>query len=932
MTRITLKRSALAQATAAAVGFLAFSAVAQTQAEPANEETQLDEIVVTGSLIPRTELETATPVITISADDIRSRGFTNIAEVLKSTSFANGGVQGSQTSASFTQGAETISLFGLSVSYTKYLIDGRPMADYPALYNGSDAFNNISGIPVDLVERIEILPGGQSSLYGSDALAGVINIILKKNIESPIIRARVGGYTEGGGDTTRISAAAGLDFADGRGNVMFGLQYDQNDPIWAYDRELTRTFNRNGTSAPLASRDWLVYSPFTSYAFLDPARCANVTSGFEGSVGLQRRPGFGDELYCGSLNSPGYRTLKSNKQAIQAYTSATFDLNDNHQLYATVLYSDEETRYHVGANFTFWATTVEWGYFYDPRFDDLFNLQRAFVPEDFGPGGYERSMNTDFTESTNLTVGSRGTLGGGWDYDASLSYVDYTLNERGWARFADAINGYFQRTVLGPQQGLDPYYNAYPVFTPNYAAFYTLLPAGAIDTFTGFTDSRSKTSDSLARIQLTNTTLFTLPAGDVGFAAALEGGRQTWAYRPDARLLNGDIWGTTATDGAGERDRYAITSEFRLPVFSTLTASVSGRFDEFRPEGAESVNKATYSAGLEFRPIDTLLFRGKVGTAFKAPTLPDSFQAPSGFFSFVTDYFNCQALGFGPDNIDACPQRFSSVQYFGTTSGSPTLRPLTADVWSFGLVWAPTANLSFSADVYDWDIENEIQPQSADFLTLTEMRCRTGAPGFTLSSPICQNAINSITRNGQGVITEIFTPKVNEARQTLRAINLGASYTAELGSFGNLLVRATYTRNLDRESIAFEGDEPVDLLERPGFSSDPAEKADLSLTWAYERLATTAYVNWTGKTPNFRARQLDAYTGTAGLLNQWTTYNLSVNYEFSDNFNASLLVNNVTDEMPPFDATYGGNTGEPYNSSQYNAFGRSIFVEATFTF
>ena len=98
--------------------------------------------------------------------------------MLQKSSFATGGVQNNQSSASFTQGAETLSLFGLSASYVKYLIDGRPMANYPALYNGSDVFNNISGIPIELVERIEILPGGQSSLYGSDAIAGVVNICL----------------------------------------------------------------------------------------------------------------------------------------------------------------------------------------------------------------------------------------------------------------------------------------------------------------------------------------------------------------------------------------------------------------------------------------------------------------------------------------------------------------------------------------------------------------------------------------------------------------------------------------------------------------------------------------------------------------------------------------------------------------------------------
>jgi outer membrane receptor for ferrienterochelin and colicin len=131
---------------------------------PATKAETLDKVVVTGSLIPQTTLETAKPVLVISAEDLKTRGYTNVQDALHQSSFATGGVQGNQTSASFTQGAVTNSLFGLNPGYTKYLIDGRPMANYPALYNGSDVLNNISGIPIDQVERIEILPGGQSSL------------------------------------------------------------------------------------------------------------------------------------------------------------------------------------------------------------------------------------------------------------------------------------------------------------------------------------------------------------------------------------------------------------------------------------------------------------------------------------------------------------------------------------------------------------------------------------------------------------------------------------------------------------------------------------------------------------------------------------------------------------------------------------------------
>ncbi len=122
-------------------------------------------------------------------------------------------------------------MFGLDPGYTKYLINGRPMLQYPALYNGSDAFNNISGIPIDIVERIEILPGGQSSLYGSDAIAGVVNIILKKRMDGGTINVRGGAYTEGGGNNVRVSVAKGFNSTDDRFNALFNVQYETSSPI-----------------------------------------------------------------------------------------------------------------------------------------------------------------------------------------------------------------------------------------------------------------------------------------------------------------------------------------------------------------------------------------------------------------------------------------------------------------------------------------------------------------------------------------------------------------------------------------------------------------------------------------------------------------------------------------------------------------------------
>jgi len=941
--------------------------------------TNLDKIVVTGSLIPQTSLETARPVTVISAEDLQTRGFTSVADALQQSSFATGGVQGNQTSASFTQGAETLSLFGLSPSYVKYLIDGRPMANYPALYNGSDTFNNISGIPIDLVERIEILPGGQSSLYGSDAIAGVVNVILKKKMDGGVVSARLGAYQDGGGDSRRISIADSFGSEDGRFNALVGAQFEHTDPVWGYDRDLTSQYNTQGVtwvrdpatntysrvaSPPLASRDWLVNSPFTSYHFLDPNNCANVTAGFGGTEGVQTRPGFGDGVYCGSMSTPGYRTLKNGKESTQFYTHATFDLTDNAQVYADLLYSQESTRYHIGSNYTWWGTSVEWGYYYDPRIGnalsdaycggdpacptgDLLNLQRAFTPEDMG--GWDRSMNRDDSRSYALTLGVNGTFGSSnWDYDFGVTRTDYTLTENAFARLAGPINAWFQEHILGPQLGLDPYFGAYPVFEPDYAAFYTLMTPADFNSFTGYTKSRSKTYDNMARAQVTNGSLFSLPGGDAGVAFAVEAGNQGWDYSPDARLLDGEIWGTTAVSGSGSRSRYAVTGEMRLPLFSQLTLSLSGRYDDYKVAG-ENVSKPTYNLGIEYRPVESLLLRGQYGTAFKAPTLSDQFQGISGFYSFTTDYLNCFKAGFDPGNIQSCPARYSNLQYFGQQSGNPDLQPINADVWSYGVVWAPTAKFSVGADYHHWTINNEVATQNVDQLMRDELACTPVAAGGTgaldPSSPTCQAAFSQITRGAAGNVQQIFVQKVNVAQETVNALTLDLHYLQSLGAFGDLQLTGSWTRNLKHEFQQYPGDPVLNLLEDPYNSYDPHYKANASVAWSKSDWTATLYANYIGPTPNYRAtlnqagsvdrggNDIGGYNNPgAARLGSYTLFNASVNYKATPNLELSFLVNNLMNRKPDMDLTYPGSSGAPYNTYNFDTLGRAYYLEARYNF
>ncbi|WP_448134126.1 TonB-dependent receptor domain-containing protein [Stenotrophomonas rhizophila] len=897
--------------------------------------TELSRVTVTGSLIPQTEIENHTPVLTVTAEDIQTRGFSSVAEVLQQNSLTTGGLQGGQSSASFTQGAEASGMFGLNPGYTKYLINGRPMLSYPALYNGSDTFNNLSGIPIDIVERIEILPGGQSSLYGSDAIAGVVNIILKDRMDGGVLNVRGGAYTEGGGNSFRLSGAHGFNAFDDRFHALVNVQYEKSSPIWGYQRDLTKVNNPVGYSAQVPTNDFLVYLPDqqNAYVMMDPTRCAGVAGQFGGTTVLGTRA-TGES--CGSAYSPGYKTLKNGKESSQFYTSMSFDVNDNFQLFGDALYSLEEVDYTSGSGYAFWGSDVGFGQFYDQSSQQYMNLQRAFAPEDISGAGYRDILSTDRNKSYQVTLGGRGSAGN-WDYSASFSRGEYRLTERSFARWADEIDGYFEDHVLGPVLGITD--DGYNIYNPNWGAFYSRLPAGDFQTFTGFTYNESKTWQNLGRVQITNGSLFTLPGGDAGFAVVAEGGSEGWSYRPDQRLLDGEVWGTTAVSGAGHRSNYALTTELRMPLLESLTVTGSGRYDAFKIAN-NTVDKATYSIGVEFRPIESLLFRGKYGTAFRAPSLSDAFQGRSGYYANAsTDYYRCGQLGYDPADTLGCAYDNESV--FGEQSGNPDLQPITADVWNAGIVWAPMNNLSVSVDYYNWKIKNEVNTLSSDQLLLAEYYCRNGLTNNTSAS--CQNVDDWITRDAAGNLEQIYTPKLNVAAQNLQAVTASFKYVQEIGRFGALQFGANYTNMIKRELQPQPGDAFLDLLRDPyamwNYDQYAKVRTDGSVGWAKDKWTTTLYFNYIGKTPNRMAYLGNGYDYVhssgykAGKWGSYTTYNLSVNYQALEDLTLSVMVNNVFNKMPDGQAhSYAGNVGAPYNSNIYNPYGRAVYVQAKYDF
>jgi outer membrane receptor protein involved in Fe transport len=450
--------------------------------------------------------------------------------------------------------------------------------------------------------------------------------------------------------------------------------------------------------------------------------------------------------------------------------------------------------------------------------------------------------------------------------------------------------------------------------------------------FMGETVSKSRTFDNMVRGVVTNSALFSLPGGDAGFAVAVEGGNQGWEYNPDPRFLNGEIWGTTAVSGGGDRSRYAVTSELRMPLMDMLTVTASGRYDSFKVAD-EDVSKPTYSVGIEFRPLQSLLFRGKYGTAFKAPTLSDQFQGLSGFYSFATDYWNCYQEGFGPDDIDNCPTNYSNVQFFGTQSGNPELDPINADVWSYGVVWAPTATFSLSADYHHFDIRDEVAQQSVDQMLRDELACNLGE--LDPASGTCVAAYEQIHRNATGAIDTIHVGKINVAQEVVNAVTAEAHYLQDLGAWGSLQLNGSYTRMLKHDFQQFPTDPVVDLLNDPWWSSDPKYKANASLAWNVGRVTTTLYANHIGPTPNYFARNNAAGYESPGAdrLDSWTLYNGSVNFAVTPDFKVSFLVNNLFNSMPTEDRpNYPGSSGAPFNAYNFSPYGRAYYIEARWNF
>ena len=911
-----MNRKLLAAAVCAALASPVTWAQDADTTEEKKSATDIDAVVVTGSLIPQVQIENANPVIQITAEDIDRQGFRNVYEVLRAQPLATGAVQDNQFSAGFTPGATTISLLGLSPGFTLILMDGRPLADYPLLYNGQSNFVDLSTIPTGMVERIDILPGNQSSIYGSAAIAGVVNIILKKKFDGHELSLRAGGYSEDGGENQRLQFIGGNSWD--KLSLVYGVQLGRQDAIYAADRDGFDSTNDNPDPDLRYGSRAVLHLVFPS-TYVDPGQtaCDGMGNLFGGTMIRDNRPGRG--FYCGSREEPGYTTILNKDESATGYLNATYDVTDNSELYASLLYNYDHTSFNSGSRF--WSTSIDTGGFFVNANTGQFELfQKIFAPEETG-----RHTNDEhvISHSYNVAFGARGGMGASnWDYDLYYARSEYHLKDRQFWALKEQVDGFFEDMFLGPQLG--DYYG-YPIYAPTDADFYRAITPEEYMSFQGLIQSKSKTWTHTVNATFTNSNLFELPAGPVGVALLMQGGYQSWENPTDPRVIAGEFWGLTGTSGAGKRWNRALGVEFRAPLTKMLTANFSARYDRYGNVDAGGDSKATTKVGFEFRPFDSLLLRANWATAFRAPDMAYIFAGPSGFFSSATDYYRCATQEPGVP-IEDCS--FTGSQYFGERQGNPELESITAESWGYGAVWSPNSNFNLHADYYDVKIENEVSDLSVDQLLQDESACRLGQ--LSITSPTCIDALARITRSTlSGGISTIAINPINISNERVKGVTAGADYRLQTDSLGSFGFGLNYNRTLEHTYQQFPGDPTFELLDSPFLSSEFEEVLSANVDWEIGRFSTTLYgVRYPG-TYDFAA-QTDPTNETRSKVSSYALFNGSVKYRFTDDMSVGLIVNNIADKPAPRDNTW---TSYPYyNTFNYNGYGRSFWLEFNWRF
>ncbi|MGN7917222.1 TonB-dependent receptor domain-containing protein [Lysobacter sp. ESA13C] len=946
------------------------------QAETASNEdvTKIETVTVTGSRISNPNVVSPAPVSVLTAEDIKATGAINIGDLLTTMpQLATTFTMGNSGRFIGTAGVAMQDLRNLGTARTLVLVNGRRMVGASA---GTSAVDT-NLIPADWVERVEIITGGASAVYGADAVSGVVNFILKKKFEGANLHAQIGDSQHGSFGKEFISLTGGWNFAEDRGNVALSFEHSQQDRLMFGDRfgkQAYRAIRSPGsgfdnTLLPNAGNYTITSAGTFSLGsnFLPELR---YTFDPNGQVRKQRFDGPFDRdsptlrntnatcQNCDRLD--GNQDLQIQPQYKRDTVSAVagFDLNQDHRLYFEGMYSKVHSKSYFSPAFggTGNPHIIERDNAYVTP--ELLALMGARQSIRVGRNDVDAGLRGEDTDrqTARVVFGAEGALTSDWLYDVSVNYGRTherrrNLNNRHMERFyagldavKDANGNIVCRSKIDPGHtnlALD-FNQGYGQVSPEVAAScipFSVFGEGAISPaaanwFNVTTISKARLTQFVAGGSLTNNNLFELKAGPVSFGTGVEYRRETSRSINDPLDINFETFLNAIPNSGGSYNVREIWAEVAvplladLPAIKSLTVGAAARYSKYDTIGGAKA----WRYNLDWAINDSLRVRGNMSAAVRAPNIDELFGGQSQNFGGVADPCdmdnignaknpavrarNCAALGLAPTFTD----EFSATNE-GLSGSNPDLDPETGRSWTAGFVFTPTFLEGFGMNVDYWEIKL-IDSITAPTFQETADRCVDNPNG--IDNIYCRNT----ERGPDGQISFLTSINQNIAATTTDGIDLGMYYSHPLWG-GRMRWDLNATKVLGYTDYPFQEDkdESVDQNKTLGF---PEWKATVRASYMRDNWD----VNWSTRFADGGLRVTNASyrsnpTSTRPIkAGSGVFHDVRGSYTIKDSgWQIYGGVTNLFDSDPPVNLF-----GTGFGSGLYDSIGRAYYVGVNYKF
>lgn len=867
--------------------FLLISPNAFSQQESDDESVELQPISVTGTRIKRTDVEGSTPVTIIDREMIEASGQATVAELLHSSTYNSfGSFRESSGWANGLSGAAFVNLRGLGPEHTLVLLNGRRLSPFTGF--GGDGFN-LNIIPMDMVERVEILRDGASAIYGSDAIAGVVNIITRKDMEGAVVTIHLEDPDLPGGEAERYSVAGGI--SSDRGNVTFAIEHYERDPI--FERDHPRLFSAPAfeeiSSFGFPSSAQVLDGPLAFLNFVDPRCPPNLgdSAEFPNSYrwdfgGFTAGSDWGFSARCG-YNWADHVMFMPRAERNSGYLDGRFDVTDRTQFLTRGLFTQNEgeSRY-AGAPVT--SPYPVYGA------DNPNNPLWLFIGQTITDPGLGGSYTFSEDDLADVRVFMRTVPNGTRD---NFQYYNYASLFAGFEGYNDWFGG--SEWSVGFEYARDRS-NSIGHNYANKVEIQNAIDRGDLDLFNvqGLDDDTWLTntvetlvlfnhdivyqadSDFVTVDGTFSFDLFQMRNGPVPLVVGFEyfdlAFNQLYDPEQNRGIIAGGAGGAIV-ESVG-RDVLTFFAETVIPLHSTLELNLAVRYDDYSDFG-DTTNPKVSAA---WRPTDNWLVRASWGEGFKAPNMLQLFEPQSEGFPQGFDYVGCE------NGVSPC----RNWEYRALYGGNTDLLPEESESWTAGVVWNATDDLSLELTWYRIEFNNKV-----------------GYPGLdSMFERERDGLYNTVVRNPDGSVDYVQLTALNLGEVNTSGIDFTAQYNLVTDRAGLFTFSLEWTRVLEFEQELIVGEGAEDWVDYLGL---PEDRATLSLGWTlgdFQASWITHYIGENGERDNlcFPSYSFGPCAGDEILLIQDANWMHDLQVAWNAPWDAQIAVGarNLFDEEPPY--------------------------------